>query len=59
MFDTYGFELVLDGKKYMDVYGQNEQINQLLKIIFKYVKSADDRCGFFQLFRQVEKNIKG
>lgn len=58
MFDTYRFELVIDKKKYIDVYGQNAQINRLLKMVFKYVRSADDRCGFFRLFQEVEKNIK-
>jgi hypothetical protein len=57
MVDTYEFELIVDKRKYIDVYGQNENIDRLLKVLFQYTKNSDDKCGFIGLFQKVIKNI--
>ena len=53
MFDTYGFKLIVDKKKYIDVYGQNENIDRLLRVFSKYIKDSNERCGYFRLFNKI------
>jgi len=55
MFDTYSFKFWVDQKKYIDVYGQNEKIDKILKILIKYTKGSNDRCQFFRLFGKANK----
>jgi hypothetical protein len=56
MFDTYNFKFLVDQKKYIDIYGQNREIDKILKILFKYTKGSKDRCGFITLFKKANKN---
>ena len=53
MVDAFRFELIIDQKKYIDIYGENMQIDKLLKILLNYLsKNTDDKCGIFKLFKQ-------
>lgn len=53
MVDTYGYSLYIDGKKFIDVYGQNDKIESILKILVKYRTVLDEKCGFFKLFKKM------
>jgi hypothetical protein len=55
IFDAFHFVLKIDGVKYIDVYGDDKQVNELLRIMLKYFeKKIDDKCGFFKLFKKIK-----
>jgi hypothetical protein len=54
MFDTYGYSLFIDNKKYIDVFGENGKINDILRILIRYRKVFNDKCGFFKLFKKAQ-----
>jgi hypothetical protein len=53
MFDAYHFQFIVDEKKYIDVYGENKQVSDVLKILLNYISKNDgDKCGILKLFKQ-------
>jgi hypothetical protein len=53
--DEFRFVLKIDQVKYIDVYGNDKQVSELLRIMLKYFeKKIEDKCGFFGLFKKTK-----
>jgi len=52
-FDEYHFILNIDGKRYVDKYGEDTLISEMLTDLLPYVQMEDSgQCDYFQLLRQ-------
>ena len=58
MLDAYHFVLSVDKIEHINVYGEDEKVNKLLKILLNYLPRKADKCEFFDLFKNSLRYIK-
>lgn len=58
MLDAYQFVVSIDESEQINIYGDDDQVNQLLRILIKYLPRENDRCEFFELFKNGPKDLK-
>lgn len=56
-YDLYNFTLVINDKQFINKYGQDSLLDNVLKILLPYVQSEDSgQCDYFNLLKQTLAN---
>jgi hypothetical protein len=56
-YDLYNFSLVVDDKKFIDKYGQDTLLDNVLRVLLPYVQIEESgQCDYFNLLRQALAN---
>jgi hypothetical protein len=54
-YDAYRFQASIDGIQKVDVYGNTVSINEILKILIKYLPLSNAKCEFLKLYNSKSK----